>query len=124
MDFNQFTNEYLNCLFIICKFNIVKLVTSTPIRDGNRAGQVQMMGSLPPSHMILYYPILALYDRENFLAPSLSLGALQSPAPPRKTLFLVNLPTTITIVFNKTSFMNKNIFEITNKFISSNQTNF
>ena len=46
------------------------------------------------------------------------------PAPSRKTLLLVNLPTTITIVFNKTCFVNKNILEITNKFIPSNQTNF
>ena len=45
-------------------------------------------------------------------------------APPRKTLLLVNLPTIITIFFNKTYFVSKNILEITNKFILSNQTNF
>ena len=83
-----------------------------------------MMGSLPPSHIIFSYPILVLYYRENFLTPSSPLGVLQSPVPPRKTLLLVNLSTTIKIVFNKTNFINKNIFEITNKFIPSNQTNF
>ena len=46
------------------------------------------------------------------------------PTPSYKTLFLVNLPTTITIVFNKTYFITKNIFEITNKFIPSNQSNY
>ena len=60
-----------------------------------------------------------------FLAPSPPLSALQSPAPPHKTLFLVNLPTTITIFSNKmTCFNNKNILEIIDKFILSNQTNF
>ena len=34
------------------------------------------------------------------------------------------MPTTITILFNKTYFVNKNILEITNKFIPLNQTNF
>ena len=64
------------------------------------------------------------YDEKNFLIPSLSLGASQSLVLFRKTLLLVNLPTTITIIFNKTCFFNKNKIEITNKFIPSNQTNF
>ena len=45
------------------------------------------------------------------------------PVPSCKTL-LVNLPSTIAIVFNKTYFVNKSILEIKNKFIKSNQTNF
>ena len=65
-----------------------------------------------------------LHDGEDFLTSSLLLGTLQSPVPPCKTLLHVNLPTTITIVFNKTCFVNKNILEITNKFLPSNQTNF
>ena len=65
-----------------------------------------------------------LHDGENFLTSSLLLGTSQSPAPPCKTLLNVNLPTTITIVFNKTYNINKNILKITNKFLSSNQTNF
>ena len=69
-------------------------------------------------------PRLAPHDGENFPAPSSPLGAPQNPAPPCKTLLLVNLPTTIVIVFNKTCFVNKNILKINNKFIPSNQTNF
>ena len=37
-------------------------------------------------------PRLTLHDGENFLTPSLHLGASRSPGPPRKTLLLVNLP--------------------------------
>ena len=75
-------------------------------------------------YLTLFPPHPTSHDRENFLAPSPPLGAPRSPTPPRKALLLVNLPTTITIVFNKTYFINKNILEITNKFIPSNQTNF
>ena len=64
------------------------------------------------------------HDGENFLTSSPPLGAPQSPASLRKTLLFVNLSTTITIVFNKIYFVNKDILEITNKFISSNQINF
>ena len=77
-----------------------------------------------PHDFVLPYPHPALHDEENFLATSLPLRAPQSPTPSRKTLLLVNLPATITIVVNKTCFINKNILEITNKFILSNQTNF
>ena len=62
---------------------------------------------------ILSYPILAppcLARLEKF---SYSIFT-----PPPKTLLLVNLPTIITIFFNKTCFVNKNILEITNKFIA------
>ena len=64
------------------------------------------------------------HDGKFFFAPSLPLGAPQSLASPRKTQLLVNFPTTIIIIFNKTCFLNKNKIEITNKFIPSNQTNF
>ena len=47
-----------------------------------------------------------------------------APILPFKTLLLVNLLTFITIFFNKIRFVNKNILEITNKFIPSYQTNF
>ena len=73
---------------------------------------------------ILFHSCPVLHDSENFLTSSLLLGAPQSPVPPRKTLLLVNLPTTIAFVFNRTYFVTKNILEIKNKFISSNQTNF
>ena len=77
-----------------------------------------------PHGFILLHPCPTPHDGENFPAPSSPLGALQSPAPPHKTLLLVNFPTTIAIIFNKTCFVNKNILEINNKFIPSNQTNF
>ena len=59
-----------------------------------------------------------------FLPPSTPLRTPRIPAPPYKTLLLINLSTTIIIVFNKTCFINKNILDITNKFIPSNQNNF
>ena len=84
-----------------------------------------MMGSLSPPHMVLFYPISALpHMMGKISCPFPPLGAPRSPAPPRKTLLLVNLLTSITITFNKTCFVSKNIFEITNKFIRSNQINF
>ena len=71
-------------------------------------------------------PRPAPHDGKNFPAQSPPLGPLWSPTPPSKTLLLVNLPTTITIFFffYETYFVSKNILEITNKFIPSNQTNF
>ena len=54
-----------------------------------------------------------------FLLHSSPLGPVK-PFPIHKTLLLVNLPTTVTIIFNKTCFVNKNILEIKNKFILSN----
>ena len=76
--------------------------------------------------MVLSYPILTPpHMMGKFFFPHpYPLGLHEAPPPPRKTLFLVNLSTTITIVFNKTFFINKNILEITNEFIPSNQTNF
>ena len=77
-----------------------------------------------PYGFILPHPRSTPHDGENCLTLSPLLGASQSLAPSRKTLLLVNLSTTITIVFNKICFINKNILKITNKFILSNQTNF
>ena len=79
--------------------------------------------SLSLSHIILSYFVLA-HDEENFLLSFLSLRVPRRGAPSRKTLFLVDLLTIITIFFNKTCFINKNILKITNKFIPSNQINF
>ena len=66
--------------------------------------------------------IFTLASHGFFLSHPHPLGPRETP--PRKTLLLVNLPTIITIVFNKTYFVSKNILEIKNKFILSNQTNF
>ena len=76
------------------------------------------------SHMILFCPILALYNGKNFLTPSPPLGALQSSSLPRKTLLFLNLSYNQYNFFNETYFINKNILEITTKFIPSNQINF
>ena len=55
------------------------------------------------------------------LISSLPLRVLRRLVTTRKTLLLVNLLKTIIIVINKICFANKNILEITNKFIPSNQ---
>ena len=88
-------------------------------RDGNEARWVQRMRSSPLPCMILSYPIPTLPCMTwKFFLPHLR------PLEPHKTLILVNFSTTITVVFNKTYFVNKNILEIAKKFILSNQTNF
>ena len=96
------------------------------ITDGNggEAGPKDGVFAFAPQDFVLPHLRLALHDGENFVAPSLPLRALRIPAPPRKTLLFVNLSTIITTFFNKTCFINKNILEITNKFIASNKTNF
>ena len=73
---------------------------------------------------VFSHPCPALHNGKNLLTPFPLLGAPQSPTPSHKILILVNLPTTITIDYSKTCFVNKNILKITNKFIASNQTNF
>ena len=83
----------------------------------------------PLLRMVLFCPIpilprLALHNGKIFLTAFLPLGAPKSPTPTLKTFLLVNLSRTITIFYSKTFFINKNILEITNKFILSNQTNF
>ena len=77
-----------------------------------------------PPRMVLSCPIPAPHVGENFLTPSLPLGAPRSLAPLRKTLLFVNLPYNWYNFFNETYFINKNILEITTKFISLNQINF
>ena len=53
------------------------------------------------------------------------LGPYEALPRPVKFYLVLICPTTITILFNKTCFININIFdEITTKFILSNQTNF
>ena len=66
-------------------------------------------------------PRPAPHDGKNFLTPTVSLGA---PPHPVKLYFLLICPTISTIFFNETYFINKNILEITTKFILSNQFNF
>ena len=65
------------------------------------AEQAQRMGSSPRSRIVLSYSMPVLHDGEIFFAPSLPLGALRNPAPPRKTLLLVDLSVTITFFLIK-----------------------
>ena len=105
-------------------FSYCKRVGMAMGRVGGRGVLKDGVFAPAPHDFVLPNPHPASHDRKNFLTPSPPNGAPRSPALPCKTLLLVNLPTTITIVFNKTCFINKNILEITNKFIPSNQTNF
>ena len=119
-----YTYIYIYMGAVLCGFLIVK--EQGWQWDAWGAGGVLKDGVFAPAphDFVLSNPHPVSHDRENFLAPSPPNGAPRSPAPPCKTLLLVNLSTTITIVFNKTCFINKNILEITNKFIPTNQTNF
>ena len=70
-------------------------------------------------------PCPTLHDGENFLPHPRPLGSHKTLPHPVKLYFMLIFPTTITIFSNKmTCFNNKNILEIINKFILSNQTNF
>ena len=91
-------------------------------RDGNGVGRGRRLGSsfLPP--MVLSCLIPASHDEENFLTPSPPLGTPQ--ASPHKTLLFVNLSYDQYKFFHETYFINKNILEITTKFIQSNKINF
>ena len=69
-----------------------------------------------PHGFVLLRPRPAPHNEENFLTPS--------PPHPIKLFFLLICPTTSTIFFKETYFINKNILKITTKFIQSNQINF
>ena len=75
------------------------------VNGGQARGVKGVSGGQGWHGFVLTYPYQASHEGKNFLAPSPALGAPRSPAPPRKAL--VNLPTTITIVFNKTCSMFK-----------------
>ena len=87
-------------------------------RDGNGVGRVWRMRPLPLSRMVLscLIPTSPRMTGKIFLPHPRPLGPHKAPphlTSPCKTLLLVNLLTTITIVFNKTYFVSKNILEIT-----------
>ena len=95
-------------------------------RDGNgEEGWGQRMGSSPPPSMVLSCLILAppCMMKETSLHHPCPLG-LAGPTPPCKILLYVNFPHNYYIFFNKTCFININIFRITTKFITPNKTNF
>ena len=99
-------------------------------RDGNGAGRGRRMRSSPPPRMDFSCPIPALPRMTEKIfcpipAPSGPAKTREAPPYTVKLYFLLIFPTTITIFSNKiTCFNNKNILEIINKFILSNQTNF
>ena len=80
--------------------------------------------TLAPHGFVLPHPYSAPHNMENFVTPSPPLGPHEALTYLVKLYFLLIFLTTITIFFNKTYFINKNILEITTKFILSNQTKF
>ena len=96
------------------------------VRDGSEAGQDRRMRYLSPPSMVLFCPIptLPYMTGKIFLPHSRPLGPREALPPPHKTLLFVNFPYNQYNFFNETYFINKNILEITTKFITSNQINF
>ena len=85
-------------------FNVSQESHLLPPRGGNEVGRVQTIGSSSSLCMVLSYPIFAppypaSHDRKNFLTSFPPLGTPWSPIPSYKTLFLINLLTSITIFF-------------------------
>ena len=77
----------------ICHFLQVKVVTGLPWLAWKAANGLHPH---PAWFCLTLSPPLP-HDGENFLVPSPSLGVLQSPAPPRKTLILIKLVSLIKI---------------------------
>ena len=79
-----------------------------------------------PHGFVFPHPHPTPRDGKNFIASFSPPEAPQSSAPPRKTQnsSFCWFAQSYYYFFNKTYFINKNILEITNKFIPSNQTNF
>ena len=112
-----------NVIFIYFFFFFWGNVIIIYFRDGNGVGWSQRMGSSSPPRMVLSYPIPALphMTGKTFSPHSRPLGPREALSHPIKLYFLLICPTTSTVFFNETYFINKNILEITTKFIPSNQ---
>ena len=104
----------------------IKLNLNLQNRDGNGSRWGWRMGSSSPPRMVLSCPISASprMTRKTFSPHPCPLGPREAPPYPVKLYFLLICPTTNTIFFNETYFINKNILTITTKFISLNQINF
>ena len=74
-----------------------------------------------PQDFVLLHSRSVPHDTENFLPYLRPLGPCEVPSHFVKFYFLLICLTISTNFFNKTYFINKNIFEITTKFIPSNQ---
>ena len=94
--------------------------------EGNGVGRGRRMGSSSPPYMVLSYPIPSQtrMSGKTFSSHPRPLGPRETPSHLVKLYFLIICPTTSTIFFNETYFIDKNILEITTKFIPSNQINF
>ena len=93
-------------------------------RDGNGAGLKDGVFVLVPQDFVLLHPRPVPHDTENFLPHLRPLGPCEVPSYFVKLYFLLICLTISTNFFNKTYFINKNIFEIKTKFIPSNKINF
>ena len=109
--FTNETNHWHTNIFIIVEITIL-------LRDGNGVGRDGKMGSslLPPMVLswVLTHSLPASHDGKNFLTPSHLL----------KLYFLLICPQLLSFFLIKPYFFNKNILEITTKFIPLHQTNF
>ena len=85
------------------------------------AGLKDGVFALVPQDFVLLHPRPLSHDTENFLPHLRPLGPCEVPSYFVKLYFLLICLTISTNFFNKTYFINKNILEITTKFIPSNQ---
>ena len=90
-------------------------------RDGNGAGLKDGVFALVPQDFVLLHPRPVPHDTENFLLHLRPLGPCEVPSHLVKLYFLLICLTISTNFFNENYFINKNILEITTKFIPSNQ---
>ena len=85
------------------------------------AGPKDGVFALVPEDFVLLHPRPVPHDMENLLPHLRLLGPCEVLSHFVKLDFLLICLTISTHFFNKTYFINKNIFEITTKFIQSNQ---
>ena len=89
-----------------------------------RARPKDAVFALAPHGFVLLHPRPSPHDVEIFLPHPCPFGPCKAPPHPIKLYFLMIYPQLLQFFFNKTCFINKNILEIINKFIPSNQTKF
>ena len=110
------------------KILVLIILQSYIIRDDNGAGW-DKAGPKDGVFVLVQYGFVLPIPAPPRMTKKLShpipvLQAPRNPALPRKTLLFVNLPYNQYNFFNETYLTNKNILEITTKFILSNQINF
>ena len=117
---------HLECQVFLSDFSDTTLPDVIQTRDGNGVRRGRRMGSSSPPRMVLSCPIPTppRMMGKTFPPHPHPLGPRKAPPHPVKLYFLIICPTTSTIFFNETYFIDKNILEITTEFIPSNQINF